>query len=483
MIKGLTTLGLPIWMPKSSDKKKYIRWCLNSIIEMTHSNFELIIINNQADKTSKKFIRSFKDKLKKNKHCKFFRVVYYKDNQGFTGAWETIVQKSQGENVCILNDDIILSEGWLGKMLKHLKGDTMAVGPTSNFVSGLQDVKNNHKNSYEEKVNYLVGFCLLIKKKALDDIYEKDEKGNGHYIDPRFYPGGSEELDVCIRLSKFGYDMVIARDVFVHHFGSRTLKFLKEYDEKNPMKFFNPRLKLLTEKHGRDYIGILNKFQKCPMFALGIPSIGQVDAMFLANFPWILYSGLSQFGLGNIITVVGPRNVTHLGRNAILETALRYGSSYLLFIDDDQIIPADIIKRLYNYKKDFITALAYIRKPPFSPAIYKGKDKEGKFVPYLKHHQGLVEVDCTGLPCTLIKMSVIKKLMRKKHKEIKKRGGLFYFSKFGEDINFTNELREMGVKIFADTDLVVGHLGQKEIITENTFENYQKQLAIQKGNK
>ena len=84
MIKNLTTLILPCWIPKGSGKEQYVRWCISSLAEKTDKSFELIVINNQANKSSKKFIGSFKDKLRKNKHCKFFRVVHYKENIGFT---------------------------------------------------------------------------------------------------------------------------------------------------------------------------------------------------------------------------------------------------------------------------------------------------------------------------------------------------------------------------------------------------------------
>ena len=55
---------------------------------------------------------------------------------------------------------------------------------------------------------------------------------------------------------------------------------------------------------------------------------------------------------------------------------------------------------------------------------------------------------------------------------MKSRGGLFYFNKYGEDMNFTEELRKMGIKLWADTNLVIKHLGQKAQVDDQTFLKY-----------
>ncbi|MFW6174075.1 MAG: glycosyltransferase family 2 protein, partial [Elusimicrobiota bacterium] len=291
--KNLTSIILPAWIPKPS-KKKYITWTLNSLAKHTDKPFEMIVFNNEANKESEKFLRSFKSKFEKNKYCKDFRVLIHTKNQGWTGALEIGIKDSKGEYVCFSNDDLVYEEKWLSRMLKHFRNNIAAVGPTSNFVSGLQDIRLKKKDDYEEKVSYLIGLCMLLKRKALDSIVGKGT-GDTYYVDPRFYPGGSEELDICFRLAKKGYDMVIAKDVFVHHFGSRSLQHFPGFDSTNPMKFFQPRLDELERKHGKDTLKI-TEFQHSPKFAIGIPTIGQTDSLFLANYPWLLQRSWAQFG-------------------------------------------------------------------------------------------------------------------------------------------------------------------------------------------
>lgn len=471
--KELTSLIMPVWL-KNKELYQYTKWCLDSLNETVDRLFELIIINNQADKKSNKFLKDLIQQFKKNKYCKEIKLISCKKNTGWTGGLEIGIKNSIGQYICFLNNDLIFERAWLSKMLNHVRDDVAAVGPTSNFVSGRQLIKFNKKGTYEEKVNYLIGFCLLITREALDAVKEND-----YYIDPRFHPGGSEELDLCIRLNKVGYDMVIAMDVFIYHFGSKSLVHINEF-QKGERDFYSKRLQLLEEKYDRDTLDVLDEFQMCPKIAIGIPSIGETDAAFLAMYPWILQDAWSRFGANNVVPIVSPRNLPHLGRSEIVKRALMYGVEYLWFVDDDMICPPDIIWRLYSHQKDFVSALAYSRNKPYKPCIYKGKDKEDNWIPDVTLREELIEVDATGLSCALIKMSVIKDLIKKRMKIIKKRGGLFHFTKYGEDMNFTNELKQMGVNIWVDTDIVIKHLGQKIRVDDQVFLKHVQQQEEQK---
>lgn len=470
--KGLTSIILPTWIPRS-DKKKYIAWTLKSLAKHTDRPFEIIIFNNEANEDSEKFIRSFKKRFDDNKYCQSFRVLLHTKNQGWTGGLQIGIDDSRGEYVCFSNDDLIYEKKWLSKMLKHFRDDIAAVGPTSNFVTGLQDVRFCRRGDYEEKVNYLIGFCVLFKRKALDSIVGKGT-GDVYYVDPRFYPGGSEEFDICFRLAKRGYDMVIAKDVFIHHFGNRTLHYFKEFDRMNPMNFFQPRLDELKRKHDEDTMKVI-EFQHSPKFAVGIPTVGHNDSLFLANYPWFLQSSWSEFGFNNILPIVSPRNVVHLGRAEIVKKAIIYGAEYLMFLDDDMIIPEDTLIRLASHNKEFVSALAYKRNEPYFPCAFTGKDSRGAWLPDTRLRQGLIEVDVTGLSCCLIKMNVIKKILKNKEKQIFKRGGLFYFTRFGEDFNFCEELKKMGIKIWVDSDLVIDHLGRRLKVNDQTYLSYTRQ--------
>ena len=59
----------------------------------------------------------------------------------------------------------------------------------------------------------LSGFCLLMKRAVYDKIGGLDE---------RFGLGFFDDDDLAERTRRAGFELAVAHDLFVHHFGSRT---------------------------------------------------------------------------------------------------------------------------------------------------------------------------------------------------------------------------------------------------------------------
>ena len=60
-------------------------------------------------------------------------------------------------------------------------------------------------------IPYLIGFCLLVRRSALDEVGGIDST----------LPGG-DDIDLSIRLRQAGYTLVCDRHSFVYHYGYRT---------------------------------------------------------------------------------------------------------------------------------------------------------------------------------------------------------------------------------------------------------------------
>jgi Flp pilus assembly protein TadD len=59
----------------------------------------------------------------------------------------------------------------------------------------------------------IVGFCMLITREVITKI---------GLLDERFGIGNFEDDDYCLRARQAGFRLMVAADVFIHHFGSRT---------------------------------------------------------------------------------------------------------------------------------------------------------------------------------------------------------------------------------------------------------------------
>ena len=159
------------------------------------------------------------------------RLILNGANRGFPVAAHQGMAAASGRQVLLLNNDVVVTTGWLGRMLRALRSDPKVglVGPRSNSVSGPQQIEVGYDNLAEldgfawdwgkgqsgvmVDLNRLVGFCLLISREVIESIGMLDEQ---------FGIGWFEDDDYCLRAIAAGYRAVIASDAFVHHFGSRT---------------------------------------------------------------------------------------------------------------------------------------------------------------------------------------------------------------------------------------------------------------------
>lgn len=135
-------------------------------------------------------------------------------NLGWEGGLKEGLKRSTSEFVCFMNDDAFIppsSMRWLSNLVSFFRFPEIgAVGPTSNVVMGTQNIWKQIAFPYVE-VSYLIGFCVLLRRKALDEVGGVDDT----------LPGG-DDLDVSIRLRSAGYKLICARDVFVYHHGFST---------------------------------------------------------------------------------------------------------------------------------------------------------------------------------------------------------------------------------------------------------------------
>lgn len=202
------------------NQLEYCRQCVHSLLARTTPPYKLILVDNGSTDGVGEFFDSIAEAC----------VIHAGTNRGFAGGVNLGLAQAEGHAV-LLNSDTILPEGWLERLVAPLaRADVGLVGPVSNCVSGIQQVDAPGLSSLEDidafartvgeakagatvATERLVGFCLLIRDEALRKIGLFDES---------FGPGNFEDDDYCLRARRAGYRLVIARDCFVFHYGSRT---------------------------------------------------------------------------------------------------------------------------------------------------------------------------------------------------------------------------------------------------------------------
>jgi len=207
------------------NQSEYTQKCIESIRQYTQESYEIILIDNASSDNIENIL------TEKNNSINYYRNDA---NLGFPIAVNQGIKYSKGDYIVILNNDTIVSSNWLKRLLEVVETNTEIgmVGPVSNEVSGLQKDNDAKYNSIKEMQKYAskikeknkgevlyfprVAFlCTLIKKEVIDKIGGLDE---------RFSPGNYEDDDYCLRAQLAGFKTVIVKDVFIHHYGSKSFK-------------------------------------------------------------------------------------------------------------------------------------------------------------------------------------------------------------------------------------------------------------------
>jgi len=105
--KPLISVILP-----SYNHSKYIKESIDSILNQTYQNFELIITDDGSTDNSKEIILSYTDKRIKS--------YFFKKNKGAVSATNFCIEKSKGKYISILNSDDIYCPQKIEKQINFL---------------------------------------------------------------------------------------------------------------------------------------------------------------------------------------------------------------------------------------------------------------------------------------------------------------------------------------------------------------------------
>ena len=101
------SLVIPVY-----NQLDYTRQCLESIARCTEQPYELIIVDNASTDGTHDFLRDVKA-----------TVITNQQNLGCAKAWNQGVRASHGDVIGILNNDIVVTKGWIEGLLEFFGVD------------------------------------------------------------------------------------------------------------------------------------------------------------------------------------------------------------------------------------------------------------------------------------------------------------------------------------------------------------------------
>lgn len=192
--------------------KNYIK----SVMSNTKIPFRLIVVDNKSDSVTIGYLRGLKDALKDR-----LTLIENSENLGWIKAVNQGFNISTAPYVCVMNNDVIVSAGWLDNMV-----DIMDKNPKIGLMNPRWE-KGSFKGPRGEYIetDWCRGFCALIRREVIDKIGGFDEAyGFGYW----------EDHDYSIRAIKAGYICGLAMNSFVEHIKNVSVKSAmkqKEWDE------------------------------------------------------------------------------------------------------------------------------------------------------------------------------------------------------------------------------------------------------------
>jgi GT2 family glycosyltransferase/glycosyltransferase involved in cell wall biosynthesis len=223
-----------------------LQQCLESIWAHTlHPDYEVIVVDNASGEDVTSYLRNEAEREPR------LRVQFNSDNRGFAGANNQAIEMAQdADYLILLNNDTIVPEGWLSRLLRYLRNPTIGlVGPVTSWAgneakidvpykdpSGIAEFAYQYTAKHADEhfdIRVLAMFCVAMRRELIDEIGPLDE---------RYGIGMFEDDDFSMRVRAAGYRTICAEDCFVHHWGEKSFKKLERPEyyaifEANKAKF------------------------------------------------------------------------------------------------------------------------------------------------------------------------------------------------------------------------------------------------------
>lgn len=220
--------SISVLMPVYNTKEEYLRASIESILNQTFTDFELIIVNDGSTNNAEEVVLSYKDD----------RIKYFKqENQGIVGALNNAWAKASGKYIARMDSDDIAYPERFAKQVKFLEenpeyslvGSWAKIIPSNYVIKLPQDIKvmdlladcmfihpsimfnkadfEKFNLQYETGFEYAEDYCMYaraVKYLKMTNLQEA-------LLDYRVYPenSSSKNRDIRIKSSFKVQDLIL----------------------------------------------------------------------------------------------------------------------------------------------------------------------------------------------------------------------------------------------------------------------------------
>ena len=191
----------------SYDSLDYTKAFVKSIRKNTTLSYELIIVDNGSEPDTQRWVEENSD-----------QSIIFQENQGFSKGFNEGVKLAQGKYVMMANNDTEFPPDWDKKLVDIIEKNPGAGIVTPVYTSGRKSALRTEPGEKILKVfpfrKYPSAVAFLMRRNDLISKFggwsEKYEIASG------------EDADLCFKVWKAGYDILIDERVLIIHEGKVT---------------------------------------------------------------------------------------------------------------------------------------------------------------------------------------------------------------------------------------------------------------------
>jgi len=201
---------------------------------------------------------------------------------------------------------------------------------------------------------------------------------------------------------------------------------------------------------------------------IAIPSLDFVHVEFLKSLT-ALVMRLKNDGVDFEVSIESG-TLVYVARDKLAQKAVNGGFTHVLWLDADMVFSDNILEDLMFSGHDFVSGIAHGRRPPHLSCLFESLSPVTRFTS--KYPSETFEVAGCGFGCVLITTEILKQVM------LNAKACFMPMAAYGEDLAFCLRASRIGVKIYAEPTVRLGHIGHIAIYPEDMdrwFEQLQKQ--------
>lgn len=199
----------------------YTKLCFESLCRCGLSNAEVLFIDNCSSDGTAEYLSQ----------CPGIQVHRNNENRGCAGAWNQGARAAQEDWILFLNNDVIVSPGWLDGLVGAAREKGLDVVSPAVREGELNYDIPSYAEAFVERMRGVGrqgvanGICFMVRRQVFETI---------GFFDENFRIGQFEDTDFFRRASIAGFRLGITGRSFIHHFGSVTQNSVRK---KNPKPY------------------------------------------------------------------------------------------------------------------------------------------------------------------------------------------------------------------------------------------------------